>query len=215
MKQLLAKHKAHWSQRSVMISSTIGAVFFGIGIYISYLATNYATSRASSPVTDIILSNIRLFDVYGLITYGTFFFIAFTLLIMVLHPHRIPFGTKSVGLFFLIRAVFISITHTGPFTPHVILSSRTALDIIGAGNTSDLFFSAHTGLPFLLALACWDNKLLRYIFLLSSLGGGTIVLLGHIHYSIDVLGAFFVTYTIFHIAKHLFKRDYAAFVEQS
>lgn len=215
MKQLLQKHKVYWSQRSLAISSTIGFLFFGVCLFISYLATNYATTVASNSVTDIVLSNIRVFDVDGVIIYGTLLFIVFILLILVLQPYRIPFGTKSVGLFFLIRAVFISLTHIGPFNPHVLLSYKTTLDIIGIGNTSDLFFSAHTGLPFLLALACWDNKILRYIFLLTSLIGATVVLLGHIHYSIDVLGAFFITYTIFHIARRFFKRDYQAFVRQT
>lgn len=82
-----------------------------------------------------------------------------------------------------------------------MLSNNTFLHLVGVGNTNDLFFSAHTGLPFLLALEFWDNKILRYIFLLSSLGGATLVFLGHIHYSIDVLAAFFITYSVFQITK--------------
>ena len=214
MKKILQKHQNHWSQRYLVISSVVGVIFLTISLFISYIATQYATRIASNPVTDIVLSNVRVFDVDEIIIYGTIFFITLVLFILALQPHRIPFGTKSVGLFFLIRAVFISITHIGPFQSHVILGSRSILDFIGIGNTSDLFFSAHTGLPFLLALACWNNKYLRYLFLSSSLFGGTIVLLGHIHYSIDVLGALFITYTIFEITKYLFPRDYHGFIEQ-
>ena len=71
----------------------------------------------------------------------------------------------------------------------------------------DLFFSGHTGLPFLMALIFWDNKYLRWIFILTSVMFATVVLLAHLHYSIDVLSAFFITYTIFHIALFLFKKD--------
>jgi membrane-associated phospholipid phosphatase len=74
--------------------------------------------------------------------------------------------------------------------------------------TGDLFFSGHTGLPFLLALVFWDHPWWRRVFVIVSIIFGVTVLLGHFHYSIDVFGAFFITYTIFHIATRLFPRDY-------
>ena len=75
----------------------------------------------------------------------------------------------------------------------------------------DLFFSAHTGTPFLMALAFWDNKFLRILFIVTAVFFGVIVLLGHFHYSIDVLAAFFITYTIYHMAEIIFKKDKKCF----
>ena len=77
----------------------------------------------------------------------------------------------------------------------------------------DLFFSGHTGLPFLMALIFWNNKYLRYSFFALSFIFAATVLLGHLHYSIDVLAAFFITYTIFHIAIFIFKKDYLEFLK--
>ncbi len=77
---------------------------------------------------------------------------------------------------------------------------------------SDLFFSAHAGLPFLMALIFWQNKKLRYIFIALSLIFGAVVLLGHYHYTIDVLSAFFITFGIYRIAINLFKKDYQMFL---
>jgi len=62
-------------------------------------------------------------------------------------------------------------------------------------------------MPFLLALMFWNNKVLRYVFLGFSILFAVVVLLGHLHYSIDVLSAFFITYTIFDICKFIFKKD--------
>jgi hypothetical protein len=168
-------------------------------------ATSYATERASYPVTDIILSNIRAFDVDIIFIYGPLVFFIFLLITLLYHPHKIPFVVKSVALLILIRSIFVTLTHIGPFPSEAIINSSNFVSKFSTGG--DLFFSGHTGIPFLTALIFWKNKSLRYIFLVYSIFIGTIVLLGHYHYSIDVLAAFFITYSIFHLSSHLFKKD--------
>src|SRR3989344_8842551 len=76
----------------------------------------------------------------------------------------------------------------------------------------DLFFSAHTGMPFLGALAFWREKGIRNFYLLTAVFFAAVVLLGHLHYTIDVLSAFFITYGIFHIAEWIFPHDRAMFL---
>jgi membrane-associated phospholipid phosphatase len=80
------------------------------------------------------------------------------------------------------------------------------LAYLTSGN--DMFFSSHTGLPFLMSLIFWGNYRLRIFFILASMILAASVLLGHLHYSIDVFAAYFITYTIFHIAQKFFKQDY-------
>lgn len=119
-----------------------------------------------------------------------------------------PFLIKTVALFIIIRAMFVSLTHIGPYPLKLTLESGM-LNFITQGN--DLFFSGHTGLPFLIALIFWDHLYLRILFLVSSVIFGAIVLLSHLHYSIDVFAAFFITYTIYHIALKFFHKDYDFF----
>ncbi len=48
---------------------------------------------------------------------------------------------------------------------------------------------------------------MRYLFIFSAVFFGMVVLLGHLHYSIDVMAAFFITYTINHINEIIWKKD--------
>lgn len=73
----------------------------------------------------------------------------------------------------------------------------------------DLFFSGHVGLTYLMALIFWRTPLLRYIYLALSVMFAVVVLLGHLHYSIDVFAAYFITYTIYTMASRWFKHDFA------
>jgi hypothetical protein len=121
-------------------------------------------------------------------------------------PQRIPFVVKCIAVFTLIRSVFIMLTHTALPPDHIVLDPNSIFHYITAGN--DMFFSSHTGLPFLLALIFWQDKKMRLLFILASIIFAICVLMGHLHYSIDVFAAFFMSYSIFHICKQLFPKDY-------
>lgn len=207
MKSFVERHKQVWNKEFSLLVCT-GAALFLVSLVMNFLATMYATQSASMPVTDLILSNMRAFDVDWIIIYGPLLLILYAGGATLYHPKRIPFVLKSVALFIIIRAVFISLTHIGPFSPQELIVPSRILNILGMGTSADLFFSGHTGQPFLLALIYWDDIRLRLIFLATSIIFAASVLLGHIHYSIDVFGAFFITYTIFHIAIYLFSKDW-------
>ena len=164
--------------------------------------------KASNPVTDIILSNIPVFDVDYIFIYSTVTLVIFIALLCLIKVERIPFITKSIALFVVIRSIFISLTHIGPFPDMGVITSNF-INKFTFG--SDLFFSAHTGLPFLMALIFWEIRNLRYLFIALSLIFGAVVLLGHYHYTIDVLAAFFITFGVYHMAIVFFKKDYRTF----
>ncbi|MBR1248811.1 hypothetical protein JQ609_17980 [Bradyrhizobium sp. AUGA SZCCT0169] len=66
-------------------------------------------------------------------------------------------------------------------------------------------------MPFLAALAFWHILQWRVFFLALTAFFGAVVLLGHYHYSIDVLAALFITHGVFQTSRWLFSRDYALF----
>jgi hypothetical protein len=196
---------AIWRDGDFQRRFLLGLSLLVLSCIINFYAGTYATREASSSVTDIILSNTRVYDVDIFFIYGAFLLILFIAGLCFARPRRFPFVLFSLSVFIFTRSIFISLTHIGPFPGHVALDLGTITSKFMFGG--DLFFSGHTGIPFLMALLFWRERALSTIFFLWSLFFGTIVLLGHLHYSIDVLSAFFITYTIYHMASYFFPRE--------
>jgi hypothetical protein len=209
----MQSYKDSFTNKEFLVSFLGGVVLLGISLVVQFFITGYVARSGSGFVTDIILSNTRVYDVGGIFVWGTVVLTIFSIWVGLKHINSAPFLMKSVALFTLIRSVFVSLTHISPFPTRAAIESlffhKEAFYGIFTGN--DLFFSGHTGIPFLLALIFWENKTLRLIFLGFSVMFAAVVLLGHLHYSIDVLSAFFITYSIFHICQVFFKKDWKLF----
>jgi divalent metal cation (Fe/Co/Zn/Cd) transporter len=204
MEQVKLSYKRHFTDKNFITSTASAVCFLIVSLVVNFYAGTYAARSASSPVTDIILSNVRAYDLDVVFVYGSIIFFFFIVILGLHKPERIPFILKSIALFVVIRSGFITLTHLGTFPTQVNVQSDL-LSMLTFGG--DLFFSGHTGLPFLLALIFWRNKIIKNIFLLFSIVFAAVVLLSHMHYTIDVASAFFITYTIFHMAEYLFKKD--------
>lgn len=205
--QTYRKYFTNWEYLKSFFSSIV--ILLG-SLVVNFYAGTYATERASNPVTDIVLSNTPVINLDGFFVFGPVVLAAFVILLCLIKPQKLPFIFKSISLFVLIRSVFISITHIGPFPDQMVVVTGASIikDFTFGG---DLFFSAHTGIPFLLALIFYKEKILRNLFIATAILFGVVVLLSHRHYSIDVLSAFFITYTIYVISVKLFKKEFKMF----
>lgn len=209
-KEIARRHRRHWLEEHRLIETLISIVAFCICYFVIFpYSINFANTHAGGSVPDIILSNIRVYNVVDFFVYGMFALITFIAALCIIDPKGSPFILNCLSIFVALRSVFVSLTHLGPFTTHAV--SDFGPTITNAFFGADFFFSGHTGAPFLMALIFWDNKTLRYIFLVWSVFFAVVVLLGHLHYSIDVLSAFFITYSIYRICVWLFPADYQLF----
>jgi hypothetical protein len=213
MKGILELHRRYFNDK-IFVTSLLWSILFLVStLVIHFFAITYATDSASNSVTDIVLSNTRVYNVNTAFIYGPLIIWIMALCFGLMRPNQIPFVFKTISIFILVRSVFINLTHLGPFPTETIISPESYINYFASGG--DLFFSAHTGLAFLLALVFWKSMPLRWLFIFWSVFFGVVVLLGHLHYTIDVLSAFFITYTIYHLAELTFKRDKIVFDQES
>jgi len=204
-------YKQFFLNKSLVVSSCIALCLLIGSLIVNFYAWQYADESQSNPVTDIILSNTNTYDVDWFFLYGMIAFAVFIGVRCIRYPHQIPYILKSLATFIVIRSIFISLTHIGPF-PNGVAIDNTGL-LWNFNFWADLFFSGHTGMPFLMALIFWRHTIIRYIFIVSAVFFGIIVLLWHLHYSIDVFAAFFITYSINHICELIWKWDHKHFQE--
>ncbi len=207
---IVTEYRELFSSRQSMLTVIISFLFFTVSLFINFFAGTYATEIAGNPVPDLILSNFRRINTNWIFVQGSIIFWIFVIFLLIISPKRAPFVLKSIALFILVRSIFVTLTHLGPFPDRNFIESNDILKKLTFGG--DLFFSGHTGLPFLLGLVFWRDKVLRYFFIICSLIFGVAVLLGHFHYSIDVFAAFFITYSIYHLARRCFPKDYILFL---
>ncbi len=204
------RYRAFWSIPYARRASGISMLAFLCSLAVQYYSIVFATEHVSNSATDIILSNIPVYDIDGIYVYGLFCLVAFIVLLCLAHPKRIPFTLYSLALFIVIRSAFVTLTHLAPYPIPPSPDFGTTMQKIFFGG--DLFFSGHTGAPFLMALIYWREELLRYTFIILSVFFATVVLLAHLHYSIDVFAAYFITYTIYHLALYFFPKSQALLI---
>jgi hypothetical protein len=157
------------------------------------LASRYATRVAGPPVGDLLLDHLPLLDVTFLHVYAATLFWLGILVFILRHPAYLPFTLKTTAVFLGARAFFVVLTHLGP-PPNLlkIPADVTALYVY----RGDLFFSGHAGGPFLFALILERYRLAHGICLAATGLFSIIVLVGHVHYSIDVFASFFIAHSI-------------------
>ncbi len=210
IKRIKERHNGFWNKEAIG-SFLHGAILFGFALIVQKVADVYVQSLKELPVNDVLLNILPSFDIDSFIIISTLAFTFLVVAVFIFRPKYINFGIKSLALFILVRAFFITLTHLGA-SPHQLVFSPQSFgyDLYNFlyNSTNDFFFSGHTGIPFLMALIFWPIWEWRYLFFVTSAIFGASVLLGHIHYSIDVFAAPFMTYSIFIIAKNLFAKDY-------
>ena len=106
-REIARRYRGVWRNKDYRINLAIAVAALLVAWTVNYLSIQFATEHTSNSVTDIVLSNIPVFEVDGLFVYGTFVFAFFSVVVILAHPKRIPFALKAAALFWIIRSIMI------------------------------------------------------------------------------------------------------------
>jgi hypothetical protein len=190
-------------------SFLVALVLLSLAIVFQFYASAYSQRVSSNFVHDLLLDNLPIINLNAIIVEGALGAIVFTILLLIAKPKYILFSLKAIAIFIATRAVFVAVTHLGIY-PGQVNPGTGFFDSIytGLGLEAGFFFSGHTGLTLLMALIFWDEKFWRHVYIIAAMIFGVSVLLAHVHYTIDVLAAPYMTYAIFKLSQYFFAEDY-------
>ena len=186
----------------------VALLILALSLIFQFYAGAYSDHAATQYVGDLLLDNLPIVNLNFIIVEGALLAILFSVILIAVKPRYLVFTIKTVAVFLALRSVFVAVTHLGIYPGQVVPGPGFFDQLyVAFGLETGYFFSAHTGLPILMALIFWDEKVFRSLYLALAVVFGISVLLAHVHYSIDVLAAPFMTYSIFKLSEYLFKED--------
>ena len=176
-----------------------------VAIILILLPTFFAfiEKREGMVLQDFVLDAIPAMDV----SVPTFVIIWSMVLLVFYRIYQNPRLFLEIAYGFILmclcRVLTISILPLNPPLGLITLKDPIANIVYGGKGifiTKDLFYSGHTGNMFLFFL-CLQAKWDKIFALTAAVIIGILVLVQHIHYTIDVIAAFIFTYFIYLLAK--------------
>ena len=192
-----------WQLKSFRNKTFVALVLVAIILLLLPYFFAFIEKREGMVLQDFVLERLPASDV----SIPTFIIIWSVVLLVFYRIYQNPSIFLVVAYGFILmciaRVLTISLLPLNP-PPGLITLKDPIANIAYGGKgifiTKDLFYSGHTGNMFLFFL-CLQAKWDKIIALAASFMVGILVLIQHIHYSVDVIAAFIFTYFIYLGAK--------------
>ncbi len=196
-----------WQDSSFRIKTYLGvSVLVAVLIYLPFFFKRIEQIDGTQ-LNDYVLAHLPAMDM-SVITFILIWSMSFFIFIRCIQsPAVFLVFLWSMDLLFLSRILTISIFPLNPPEGLIPLSDPIANIFYGGPDkfiTKDLFYSGHTSSMFLIAL-CIPQKRYKPAAIGISISVGILVLIQHVHYTIDVLAAFVFTYLIYLLGKKIAK----------
>jgi hypothetical protein len=190
------------------VSTLAGVLTLFFVSYMIYTQLGWVADQRHLPMgSDWLLRRLPVVNVLPVLSWGWFGLHLFAgAAAIAYYPRRMPFLVFLMAVYMSIRAAFVFLSPIGPPVGMLDMGKLDFLfsKIMGAWTFNNEFvFSGHTGIPFLFFLF-FETRGLKAVMLTGSLTMGICVLLSHNHYTVDVLGAYLTSYSIYKLADWLY-----------
>ncbi|MDB5285113.1 MAG: hypothetical protein JWR05_62 [Mucilaginibacter sp.] len=196
--------QTHYTRYKILSGSFIVAVILSA----LPLFFNQIQKRQGVVLNDWVLAQLPPYNV-SLLIFACIWGMAMFILYRALYKPEIYINYVWTLIFINIaRIITISIVPLDP--PIGWVNLIDPLTGVFYGNviiTKDLFFSGHTSTMVLIFL-CLEKKSDKIIGLIATIAVMALLLVQHIHYTVDVLAAPIIVYIIYTLTKYFLKRDH-------
>lgn len=193
-----------WYNKSFRTNFIVGLLLLAITMVVtSYFFNFIQDAKYGIALNDWVLQRLPAIDVsVFIVTIMASAALLFSLRSMA-NPNMLLTFLFALVIHLILRMITISVT--GFFPPKNLIVLRDPMGSMLYQYrfiSRDLFYSGHTAIVCLLYF-CSFKKTDRYYMLLSAIGLGTLLLIQHVHYTIDVVCAPLFAYGCFWAAKKI------------
>jgi len=181
--------------------------------YVCYVAMIamclWAEARPAPHLPDLVIDHVPFVEWVDRQNYVILLlaYVPASVAFLAVAPERFCRYTITTGLLSLLRGACVALTGLGPVHGADVNAGMSGaarwealLRLVTPASawseaphvylTKDLFFSGHVGVTFLLLLYVWQDRRLRWVTLAGHVIVVVSVFLSHLHYTIDVVGAY-------------------------
>ncbi len=199
--EVLNQWRTAWKMQGFSVRFIAALIVF-IGILIAFPSFfSFIESRKGYQITDPVLDAIPAMD-FSPVTFAIIWLVSIWFMIRMLQQPSIALkGLIAIDLIFLTRMLTIFLLPLEPPPGLVELKDPISNYFYGEEHafiTRDLFFSGHTSTQIMIGLILPGRKE-KLLAFLGAIAVAILVLVQHIHYTIDVVGALVFTWLLFQL----------------
>lgn len=205
--------------RWIIPVTTVGGAlaFRGVCFVVMVWLSLWAEARPAPQVPDLVLQHVPYVPWVDRWNYVLWVvaYVPVALALLWNDWRRFARYTVTTGVLSVLRGLCIVATGLGPVRGADVNAGLSAADrwralweiaspvgVFGRDAahvylTKDLFFSGHTATTLILLLYVWRYPVLRWAMLAAHVAVVASVFLAHLHYTIDVIGAYAITFAVF------------------
>jgi hypothetical protein len=192
------------------IYTLAGALFMFCLSYALYTKLGWVADQRALPVgNDWLLRRLPLVNTLPILSWGWFALNLYAVGAAVAYsPRRVPFLIFLLTVYMVVRTAFVFLSPIGAPAGMVDMRLHDAIfsRILGTWTFMNEFvFSGHTAIPFLFYLF-FKTPGLKRLMLAGSIVMAVSVLLSRNHYTVDVIAAFFTSYSVYALSRAGYKR---------